>query len=126
MKHFWLGTGILLFFLISGLLTSLAFGRIHEPLSDALEDAAEAAMEGEWEKAVFFANTATSRWEKYRALTAAVADHAPLEEMDAAFEVLDIYTELGWWEEFAALCAQLSQMASAMAESQAALWWNLL
>ncbi len=126
MKHFWLGAGILLFFLISGLLTSFAFARIHEPLSEALEDAAEAAMEGDWEKAVFFANTATSRWKKYRALTAAVADHAPLEEMDAAFEVLDIYTELGWWGEFAALCAQLSQMASAMAESQAALWWNLL
>lgn len=126
MKHFWLGGAILLFFLISGLVTTFVFGRIHEPLSEDLEDAAEAALEGEWEKAVFFANAAEARWEKYRSLTAAVADHAPLEEMDAAFAVLDTYTELGWWGEFAVLCAQLSQMASAMAESQSFVWWNLL
>ena len=126
MKHFWLGCGILLFFLLSGLLTTYTFARIHEPLSEELEKAAEVALEGDWEKAVFFANAAQARWEKYRMLTAAVADHAPLEEMDAAFEILDTYMELGWWGEFAALCAQLSQMASAMAESQACVWWNLL
>ena len=126
MKHFWLGTGILLFFLVAGVLTTLVFCRIHEPLEDCLKDAAEAALEGDWEKAVFFANTATSRWEKYRFLTAAVADHAPLEEMDAAFSILEAYMELGWWGEFAALCAQLSQMAGAMVESQAFVWWNLL
>ena len=126
MKHFWLGMGILLFFLISGLVTTVSFDRIHQPLGEELEKAAEAALEGEWEEAVFFANAATSRWEKYRSITAAIADHAPLEEMDAAFEILHTYTELGWWGEFAALCAQLSQMSDAMAESQAFLWWNLL
>lgn len=126
MKHFWLGMGILVFFLIAGLVTTFVFAHIHEPLSEGLEHAARSALDGDYEKAAFFADTATSRWKKYRALTAAVADHAPLEEMDAAFEILDTYMELGWWGEFAALCAQLSQMASAMAESQAALWWNLL
>ena len=126
MKHFWLGTGILLFFLIAGLLLTFAFCRIHEPLSETLDDAAQAALAGDWKKAVFFADTATSKWEKYRSFTAAVADHAPLEEMDAAFAILETYMELGWWGEFAALCAQLSQMACAMAESQAFVWWNLL
>ena len=126
MKHFWLGTGILLFFLIAGLLLTFAFCQIHEPLSETLQDAAAAALAGDHEKAVFFANTAASKWETYRSFTASVADHAPLEEMDAAFAILETYMELGWWGEFAALCAQLSQMAGAMAESQAFVWWNLL
>ena len=126
MKHFWLGTGILLFFLLAGVLTTFVFCRIHAPLEEDLADAARAALEGDRKMAVFFANTAASRWEKYRAITAAVADHAPLEEMDAAFSALKTYMELGWWGEFAALCTQLSQMAKAMTESQALVWWNLL
>lgn len=126
MKHFWLGVAILLLLLLSGVLTTAAFCRIHPPLQETLDSAAAAALEGDWTKATFFANTARSRWEKYRSLTAAVADHAPLEEMDAAFSVLETYAQLGWWGEFAALCTQLAQMADAMAESQAFVWWNLL
>ena len=126
MKHFWLGIAILLFFLISGLLVSLIFDRIHTPLGESLDKAAAAALEGEWEKAVFFATSARSRWDSYRSITAAVADHAPLEEIDAAFAVLDGYMELGWWGEFSVLCSQIASMSRAMAESQALLWWNLL
>ena len=126
MKHFWLGTGILLLLLLSGVLTTAAFNRIHPPLQKTLDSAGAAALAGEPIKAVFFADTARSRWEKYRSITAAVADHAPLEEMDAAFALLEVYETLGWWGEFAALCAQLSQMAEAMTESQAFVWWNLL
>ena len=126
MKHFWLGTAILLLLLLSGFLTTMTFSRIHPPLQEILNSAEAAALAGDETKAAFFADTARSRWKKYRSLTAAVADHAPLEEMDAAFSVLETYAQLGWWGEFAALCAQLSQMAGAMAESQAFVWWNLL
>lgn len=126
MKHFWLGAAILLLLLLSGILTTVVFGRIHEPLQATLSVAGEAALEGDWTKATYFAGLARSRWDRYRSLTAAVADHAPLEEMDAAFSLLETYMVLGWWGEFAALSAQLAQMAGAMAESQAFLWWNLL
>ena len=126
MKRFWLGAAILLLLFLSGVLITLAFSRIHEPLQKTLAAAGEAALEGDQTKATFFANTARSRWETYRSFTAAVADHAPLEEIDAAFFALQTYIDLGWWGEFATLCAQLAQMAGAMAESQALVWWNLL
>ena len=126
MKRLWLGVGILLLFLALGILLTFSFSRIHAPLAQTLEDASRLALSGNWETACAEAKEARSRWERYRNFTAAVADHAPLEEMDALFSQLDIYISLSWQGEFAALCTQLSQMAAAMEESQQLTWWTLL
>ena len=126
MKRLWIGVVLLALFLVLGILLTFSFCRIHAPLAQTLEDASRHALSGDWERACASARDAKERWEKYRNFTAAVADHAPLEEMDALFSQLDIYMSLSWKGEFATLCSQLSQMAAAMEESQALTWWTLL
>lgn len=126
MKRLWLGVGILVLFLLAGILLTFSFCRIHAPLAQTLENASQMALSGNWESACAKARTAKLRWEQYRNFTAAVADHAPLEEMDALFSQLEIYISLSWQGEFAVLCMQLSQMAAAMEESQQLTWWTLL
>ena len=126
MKRLWLGAGLLLLFLLLGILLTFSFSRIHRPMADTLGSAAKQALEGQWEAACADARNARERWEKYRNFTAAVADHAPLEEMDALFSQIEVYIRMNWQGEFAALCMQLSQMAAAMEESQALTWWTLL
>ena len=126
MKRTWLGAGLLLIFLLLGCIVTLSFHRIYTPTAQTLEAASQKALAGQWENACADAKTALARWDQYRNFTAAVADHAPLEEMDALFSQLEIYMALNWQGEFALICAQLSQMAAAMEESQALTWWTML
>ena len=126
MKRLWLGVGILAAFLMAGCLLTASFHGIHAPLSASLEDASRQALAGNWEAACDRGEEALRQWERYRNLTAAVADHAPLEEMDALFSQMEIYVSLNWQGEFAAVSMQLSKMAAAMEESQALTWWTLL
>ena len=126
MKRLYIGITILLFFLVAGILLTCSFRRIHAPLAQTLENASQAAMDGNWENALSLAESARGRWETYRNFTAAVADHEPLEEMDALFSQLTVYGKLRLHVEFADICAKLSQMAAAMEESQKLTWWTML
>lgn len=126
MKRLWIGVGLLVFFLAVGTLLTFSFHRIHGPLAETLDAASEQALSGNWEQAISLAEKAREQWEQYRSFTAAIADHAPLEEMDALFSQLEVYRSLHWDAEFAAICAQLSCMAAAMEESQALTWWTML
>ncbi len=126
MKRLYIGIGLLLFFLMAGILLTFCFCRIHAPLAETLEEASREALNGDWENAISLAESARERWETYRNFTAAVADHEPLEEMDTLFSLLEIYKKLRLNVEFADLCTRLSQMAAAMEESQAFTWWTLL
>lgn len=126
MKRLWLGAGLLMLFLGMGIGLSFVFHRIHAPMAQQLAEASSQALSGNWEQALALAEDAGARWEASRNFTAAVADHAPLEEMDALFSQLEIYAALNWQGEFSALCMQLSKMAAAMEESQALTWWTML
>ncbi len=125
MKRLWLGVSLLLLFLVAGIAITISFHRIHAPMAQSLENAAQQALSGQWEEALQSAGDARQRWEKYRHFGAAVADHAPLEEMDALFSQLEVYQALAWQGEFAALCRQLACMAEAMDESQSLAWWTI-
>ena len=126
MKRLYIGVGLLVFFLIAGILLTFCFCRIHRPLAETLEEASRQALAGNWENAISLTETARERWETYRNFTAAVADHEPLEEMDTLFSQLEIYGKHRLNVEFASICTCLSQMAAAMEESQALTWWTML
>lgn len=126
MKRFWLGICILLILFSSGLVVSISFQRIHKSISENLVDAADAAMAENWEQAFHLARSAISRWERYHTLTAAFADHTPMDEMDALFVQLPIFAQKREDPHFAATCLELSFLAKAMAESHRLSWWNLL
>ena len=126
MKRFQIGIGLLVFFLLAGAYLTWGFGRIHGPLADDMEAASALARENRWQEACAMAEQAAQKWDRWRNLTAAVADHAPLEEMDALFYQLACYKELGWEGAFSCACMELAQMARAMQESQQLTWWTLL
>lgn len=126
MKRIALGIGLLILMLAVGVGITAAFSALHRPLADRLEQAQAAAVEGDWETAAALARDAGRTWQKYRPFTAAVADHAAIEQMDGLFARLMPLAQLQCAEEFAADCAELARLATAMADSQSLIWWNLL
>ncbi len=126
MKRIWFGAGLLLVMLALGIATTLLFARLHLPLQETLTQAAHAALEEDWETAVALTAQAKADWDKYRDFTAAMADHEPLEEMEAQFARLELLAAQQETDEFAADCIELAHQAQAMADSQAFNWWSIL
>lgn len=126
MKRLWIGVGFLAVILVVGIVLTVAFGRIHTPISDDLRQASQQALEQNWEKATALADSARAAWGKYQNFVAAVADHEPLEEMRSLLDQLKVYAQQHRTADFAAMCAQLASMAEAIWESQQVMWWNLL
>lgn len=126
MKRLYIGIALLAIMLAVSICLTAAFSALHEPLSSKLDQAKSAAVAGDWEKATALTSDARASWVQFRRFTAAVADHEPLEQMDSLFARLEVLGQLREVDEFAADCAELSRLATAMAESQAFTWWNML
>ena len=126
MSRFYWGLGLLLLLLVGGLLLTEAAERIQQPITAFLEEAAEAGISEDWTTAQQKTNQARQRWIAYRAVSASFCDHEPLEEVDSEFARLDAFLRQRDPAEFAAVCAGLSRLTEAIAESQAVTWWSLL
>lgn len=99
---------------------------LHAPVSERLEEAGEAALEGDWPTALRLAREADRQWEKNRRVTAAMADHSPMDETDSLFAEMRVWAQARDDAHFAACCAQLALMTRSMAENHSFLWWNFL
>ena len=126
MKRMWLGIGLLGLFLGLGLWGSYAMSALHDPIAHQLEQAADIALDGDLSVALDIAETARAKWDGHWHGTAIVADHAPMDEIDALFAQLPIYAEMSHQADFAACCAQLAALITATAEAHAFSWWNIL
>ena len=126
MRRLYIGVGLLVILLAVGIFITAQFTALHEPLAEKLDAAARAALAENWEEATVLSAEANADWQKMRNFTAAVADHEPLEEMDALFARLEMLGKMEEADEFASDCAQLSRLAVALGQSQAITWWNLL
>lgn len=125
-KHFWFGVALMAALLalsvgITGFMTA-----IHTPSQQALDKACQAAVQDNPQQAQALAAQAKERWQRFRSLSAAVADHDPIEETDRLFAQLDVYAHTGDWTEFAVCCAQLSKQVQAIIQAHMPAWWNLL
>ena len=109
MKRLWVGIILLLILLAVTMAGTGAMNRIYAPMVEVLEA-------GDLE-------AAEERYGRWRDLTAAFADHGPMEEMDALFARAEI---CGDAQERKALCAELAQRAKAMSNAHSPTWWNLL
>lgn len=109
MKRLWVGIILLLILLAGTMAVTVAMDRIYAPMVEALEA-------GDLE-------AAEERYGRWRDLTAAFADHGPMEEMDALFARTEICEDE---QERKALCAELAQRAKAMSNAHSPTWWNLL
>ena len=125
MKRGWLGLGILLVFLALGLWSSRTVERIYTPLTRQLEEASAVALSGDLERGMHLAQAARDTWHAYWRKTAALSNHAPMDEIDALFSRTVIFAQAGNRTDFAAHCAQLSALVEACAEAHRLTWWNL-
>ena len=126
MGRFWLGAALLAALLILGLWIGRTTDWSHETISKMLDMAAEQVMAGDTAEGLATAQAARRRWHRGWNATAAIADHAPMDEIDGLFAQLEIYGQLRSPMELAAVCARLSALVSAMGEAHQLTWWNLL
>ena len=112
LKRTILGFALLIGLLVLGLFTAGAMERRHTPISLALEKAADSAAAENWDRG----------WQA----DAALADHAPMEEIDGLFARLLEFRREEDKEEFTAGCRELSRLVKAMTDAHTPSWWNLL
>lgn len=122
----WIGAGILAVFLALGLLVSYVMDQAHMPTGKLLEQAAEKTLQGDFEQAIALGAEAKSRWERQWNGTATVADHSPMDDVDALFGEMEIYARTGEEPHFAACCQELAQRVQAVATAHRFSWWNIL
>ena len=126
MARGWLGAGILVVFLILGLVLSEVTDNAHLPTGDLLTQAAEKTLAGDLEGGIALGAEAQKRWQRHWFATAAIADHSPMDEVDSLFAEMEVYARTGEAPHFAACCKELAQRLEAIADAHRFSWWNVL
>lgn len=126
MRRFWIGVGLLVVFFAIGLWVCAATDAVHLPISEDLQQASEQALAGDLSGGIASAQHAKKLWQSHWNSTAAVADHAPMDEIDSLFAQLEAYAAAGAAEDFAASCARTALLVEAVAEAHRPAWWNFL
>ena len=121
-----LGFVLLAVLLLAGLLSAWEMSTTHYSISRQVEEAAWFALAEDWEAARTAAAGAESRWQEHRNLSSLLADHTPMEQIDALFARVGLYSAARDTAEFAAACAELSRYVKAMGDAHRLSWQNLL
>ena len=122
----WLGVGILVAFLLLGIVAAVCMDNAHLSTGQLLEQAAEKTLAGDFDGAVVLGMEAKNRWKQGWNATATLADHSPMDDVDALFAEMEIYAKTEEKPHFAAVCKELAQKIEAVAEAHRFSWWNLL
>ena len=122
----WIGVGILVVFLVLGVVTGVAMDDAHLPTGALLEQAVEKTLDGDFSAAVDLGLKAKARWEKVWSATATLADQSPMDDVDALFAELEIYAKTGEKPHFAACCKELARQIKAVADAHRFRWWSVL
>lgn len=126
MKRSWIGFILLILLLLGSILSAGCMVRIHEPIERQLQQAAQCAMEGNWDKAGDFFREAENGWKEREHIRSCFADHTPVEEIDGDFEMLKICCAAREVISFAGGCRSLARQVAAVGEAHEPVWWNLL
>ena len=126
MKRLWLGISLLTLFLTTSLLIGCAMDRTHLEIAEKLQNAAELVLQDHAALGKEQAQSAKAQWEKSWSWTAAVADHAPMDEIDGLFAQLKAYENPEDKTHYAATCLQLVKLVEAVAEAHRLSLQNLL
>lgn len=126
MRRMWIGVGLLALVLVAGLWAAEWMDRSHGAMAKDLDRAGEFAMAGRWEDARRELDAVRENWQKKRPVTAAFADHEPLEEIDGLFAQLEIFAQGKKQTDFAAVCAYLARQLEALGDDHSLTLYNLL
>lgn len=125
-RRFVLGISLLVLVLALCIGTALGMKAIHAPAEAALQEAAKLALDDRLEAAIPLAKDAYDRWQKYRDITAAFADHSPMDDTERLFREMLVYASSEEIPHFAACCSELSAMLKAIYETHGFSLKNIL
>ena len=126
MRRSWIGFFLLLVLLLLGLFATRKMQAIHEPIAVQLQQAAYWSSLDDWETAEAFFQRAEKNWKKSEQFRACLADHNPIEDIDAAFAMLEVYCAAEEETAFEGACRELARKVAAVGEAHGLVWWNLL
>ncbi len=121
-----IGIILLLVLLAGGMFTQWTMDKIGAPITQELTSAAQAGTRELWDTALVHQEAAMKAWRKCWYLTAAFADHMPMEDIDSLFARLPVYAARQETSEYAAACRELARRIEAVAAAHRLTWWNLL
>lgn len=125
-RRFYLGVGLLVLLLIAGLFGAWVIKNAQAPIAKELDKAALAAVEGDLDSGILLAKHAKNAWQNRWRAVAAVADHTPMDDIDALFAELEVYARAGEDVHFAACCSQLASLLRTVAQAHQLSWWNVM
>jgi len=125
MKRSILGFVMLLILLAGGIFTSRYMQRCHRDMGKQLQSAAHYAQAGRWPQAKAALHGAETDWKQQWGITAALSDHAPMEQVNDLLARLKVYARAEDPVQFAAVCARLEEALDAISEAHRVTWWNL-
>ncbi len=125
MKRSWIGLSFLLVLLAIAIWSSVTMSRIHKPVEEALQQAADHALREDWDNADLFFQKARDLWDQDAHFRACFADHTPVEDAEAAFALAETYRATRENAAFAASCQELAKKTAAVGEAHELVWWNL-
>ena len=126
MKRLWFGVALLILLLVLGCTVTAYAARTQDAVCSRLRQAHAAAGENLWEAAADYCRQAEEIWKQQQHLLAAIADHEPMEEVEALFCQLKIYLGTEDPAAFAAACTNLEVFVRAIGEAHSISWWNIL
>lgn len=126
MKRSRFGAVLLAVLLLLGFGAQWGIRKCQSSVADDLAQAAEAALREDWEETDRLVHRAQAQWQRSYCITAALADHDPLEQVDAAFAVLTVWQAVEEPAAMAAGCRDLESQIRALMEEQELSWRNLL
>ena len=125
-KRFYIGLGILIVFLVLGLVIAWAMGQVTQPTANMLEQAATEVVSGNYTKGAQLARQAQEQWETGWKPVALAADHSPMDEIDGLFAQIDYFVQTENTTELGACCARVAELVEAVADAHKLTWWNIL
>ena len=126
MKRLWFGVGLLAFLLAVSLYLGDALTELTQPAESDLDKAAVAALEENWPLASALYLRAQKHWDASRKLTAVLAHHDPIQQIDVGFASLPAYAATEDTTGFCAACSELAQQLRSLPQPHGPQWWNLL
>ena len=124
MKRSWIGFVLLVVLLLGCLLVTKIMVDIHDPIESSLLQSARQAMDGNWSRAEALFRHAEADWKNKAHFRGCFADHSPVEEVDAAFSMLQVTCAARDSVAFAGGCCSLARQVAAVGEAHELVIWN--
>ena len=126
MRRFLVGTALLAVLLLVGVWAGNRMERVHMPCAVDLQWAQTQASQENWVEATALTQRARDTWHRNWHFTATLANHEPMDEIDALFEELEVHLQRRDGATFSAACSYLAQKVQDLGDSSRLSWWNLL